>query len=182
MNPNSIDDMPLFSKPRLDDRITPTKAENLHTLEEAREFVKENRAEGVACPCCDKLVVEYKRSCHAEAAAFLVQLVGRYNRKPRWYHTKDILRAKGKNSTDAAYLVHWGLMERKDAEDDGRRGGMYRPTDKGIAFAMGLTKVPRYAILYNNKVLRWSENMVDIRQALAKRFNYHELLSRKWDE
>ena len=79
---------------------------------------------------------------------------------------------------DVPKLCHYGLLERAPGkrEDGSSRNGYYRVTAKGIAFVAGKLEVPRYVILYNNKVLGFSGETINVIQALKGRFNYQDLM------
>ena len=141
------------------------------TLAEARRTVQQGLRMGVVCPCCDKWCKVYRRTIHAEVAEFLVELVRRHQDTRDWVSARDI-RGGVKASTDAAYLVHWGLVRKKDAQERGPRGGLYRPTELGVSFVHGLERVPAWVELYNNRPVNWASERVDVAGALGRPFEY----------
>lgn len=125
------------------------------TVEEARDYVITHRDGGVSCPVCERLVHVRQRTIHRAMAEFLAALLPHYDQHPgRFVHSREVIPDAEKASTDASYLVHWGLVERR-----GR--GMYRATASGVAWVRepGRT-VPRYAAISNNRVLGWSGTMI----------------------
>jgi hypothetical protein len=127
------------------------------------------RKKGYRCPHCSRQINMGTRTIHGEPALFLRMLVKLYLKEPRWYRTNEVLKALGmrtrKNSTDASYLKHWGIVEQ------GPEKGLYRPTKKGINFALGKIRVSKAALVYNNECYGFVEEMTDIRSALAEKFD-----------
>jgi hypothetical protein len=139
-------------------------------LQDVIDFVDREAKDGVRCPCCQRLVKVYRRKLHREMATFIIHLVRRYQVTGGWTHVRE-LDAPGtrKSSTDGAYLVHWGLLER----DRHRR---YRPTADGIEFAMDRLHVSRWVDLRNNEPQDFSEDTVSIVEVLGSPFDYEELM------
>ena len=139
-------------------------------LKEARDYVDARARDGVECPCCRHFVKVYRRKLHREMATFLIHLVRQYRRTGEWTHVRD-LDAAGtrKSSTDASYLVHWGLLERR-----GR--GEYRPTEEGIDFVMDRIEVSRWVELRNNEPQDFSSETVSVVNALGSPFDYKALM------
>ena len=148
----------------------------LETLDEAKQHLRKNFEDGCRCPCCDQLVKLYRRKLHAEMALFLIKLVRAWEEEPRPYHVRELVPSITKSSTDGAYLAHWGLLTRSNSEDERTRGGIYAPTEKGIAFVHGQHRVPSHVHLLYNKVMGWADTQTDIVTALGDRFDYWELM------
>ena len=146
-------------------------------LSDAIEYNKNGMDVGTYCPACSQRVKKDRRAVHAEAVIFLIELVKKYLVQPRFYHIKDILHVKGKNSTDAAYFHHWGLIEKGSAPGNktAKKSGMYRPTQLGIDFVKGLVTVPAYAMIFNNTVFEWADEQIDVKTALGTKFDYAKL-------
>ena len=152
------------------------------TLGAARAYLRANAAKGCLCPACGGKVKVYRRRLHAEMAQFLVLLVRAYARHQRagasaaevWLHPRDVLPASpqaAKISTDGAFLVHWGLVERQPSK---RR---YRPTHKGVAFVRDPeATVPSHVLLLNNKAIAY-EGKTTLRHALGADFALSEVLA-----
>lgn len=148
-------------------------------LEELRREVQHRAAEahGTTCPVCDKYVKVYRRRLHAEMARFLLLMVQRYKRYPRFYTTREVFPNNNKAASDGVYLVHWGLLEKAAHANLAQAPtGSYRPTDKGLRFAHNIELVPSHVHLLNNVVVGWSDKQFNIVQALGKKFNYEELM------
>lgn len=147
-------------------------------LLEAKSWLERHKQKGAVCPCCGQYAKVYPRKLHSEMAAFLCRLVRAYQQEPRWYHIREIRPSKvAKASTDGAYLKHWGLLESRDAKPDGTKGGSYKPTELGVKFALGRARVRSHVYLYDNEVCGWSDETVDIDDALASKFSRAELMA-----
>ena len=122
--------------------------------------------DGLPCPCCDRYGQRYKRTIHADMAAYLVWIVRRYSAQNGRY--VDIRENKPKNG-DYAKLRFWGLIEA------GPEVCLFRPTLRGIHFANGDLTVAKYAHVYNAEISRHSGPEVSIQDCLGTSFNLEEL-------
>ncbi len=141
-------------------------------LRVARAYVEQGRADGVRCPCCDRLVKDYRRKIHWDAAAALVTAYRKYGLRP--FHGKEFNRLGG----DWARLRHWGLLHEPSDEPrpDGRRSGWWRVTEHGRDFVQRYAVVPTYILLSDNELVGFDGPDIDIDQALTHRFDLRELL------
>lgn len=161
--------------------ISPTilPAASDHHLRHIQVKLEAQMAAGAGCPCCGQFVRIYKRKLNSIMAAFLIWLVRRDRASGEsWQDIKaapDNIRSFG---GDYAKLAHWGLVANKPNNDPSRRSsGLWRPTPKGVDFALAHRPVPSHVHLYNNEVIGFSERQVSIVEALGARFDYQELMS-----
>lgn len=150
----------------------------MNTLEEAKDYIRAGAEEGVACPCCGRLVKLYRRKLHAEMALFLIKL---YHACKQWpgkaFHTKNLIKSDTKASTDGSYLVRWGLVERGDSENSaGGKAGTYHITQRGKDFVLGRIRAPKYVHILCGDTMGFSAELVTIQDCLGSKFNYQELL------
>ena len=83
----------------------------------------------------------------------------------------------GRKQADEAKLRYWGLIEEElKLREDGGRAGWWRVTDAGALWARGLSAVPRYAVIFDSKLLRLEGPPLTIVEALGNRFNYRDLM------
>ncbi len=148
----------------------------LASLEERGEVLWEEilpqADEGVDCPCCGRLVKRYRRIMHAEMGAFLCRLYVADRRLPGGaFHVRDLNPATAKSSTDASYLVHWGLLERTDL------AGFYRITRQGRQFVERLRKVFSHAVFLCGEFEGLTGELVDIDDVLGTHFDRDALLA-----
>jgi hypothetical protein len=154
------------------------------SLEDAKAFVQQNLRDGVTCPACGQLCKVYKRKLNSTMALALVMIYQHFKQNPHhtWLHVAAFLVKVKRDSSiaggDVVKLRYWGLLERAPGErDDGSdRVGRYRITEVGKQFVEGKIAVPRYVYLYNQLLLRLSEEMTTVQEALGDRFSYAELM------
>ena len=148
------------------------------SLWQARTELLEDIEDGATCPCCGQLAKVYKRKLNREMARWLVWLVKKYlngmkHHCSEWIDVRDS-RVRG---GDYAKLALWGLAKRKpvDEESKSRTSGLWKPTPRGIDFAMGRCNVPSHLYLYNNEIVRASETQTSIGKALGEDFDYQDV-------
>lgn len=92
-----------------------------------------------------------------------------------WFHLPSAIGYGG----DAAKLRYWGLIEESGGiREDGGRAGYWRVTGDGEWWALGRTKLAKYALVYNGRLLGFdAEEQVVIADALGTKFDYNELMN-----
>jgi hypothetical protein len=159
-------------------------ATDLVSLAEGREYIRNGRKEGVTCPCCGQLAKAYNRQIHSTIAKMLIRiyLLWKSSIRPDQYHHLsaiiDGISATGIN--DFSKLAYWGLIEEKPRDPENsvnRTSGYWKITEKGINFVRGTVTVQKYAVIYDNRVLEFRGEQVNIIQCLGKRFSYEELMN-----
>jgi len=147
------------------------------TFTEARDFVRENRDEGCICPCCGRIAAVYDRALHAtmaKEALLMYRVCG-----GEWGNWPDIYDGvPGYQGSSFPKLKHWELIEMSpEKEENGSLSGWWRILPKGIAFLENRLTVPKYATLYNNRLLDIHGPEWSVVDALAEKFNYEEMMS-----
>jgi len=154
-------------------------------LEGAKAFVQTNLRDGVTCPCCGQLCKIYKRKLNSTMALALVLIYQFFktHKHADWLHVAAFLvKVKHDSSIaggDVVKLRYWGLLERAagDRPDGSDRIGRYKITDLGKRFVEKAAAVPKYVYLYNQLLLRLSEETITITDALGDRFSYTKLMT-----
>jgi len=147
---------------------------------EGKQYVQKGMKNGgVKCPCCGKKAKIWTRGITSSMAKSLINLVRRYLKERKAYHISQFYaKTSGSWGGDFALMRHWGLIEGVYDPKTGKRiQAMWTPTDKGIDFVLGKIRVIRSADTYNGKILAWSEDKVDIRDALGNKFDYDKLVA-----
>lgn len=154
------------------------------TESELKSLVRDglHSREGTECPVCGQTCRVYRRPLNSTMARGLLWLLTEVRSEihptriwvdirssaPRW-----LVAAGG----EFAKLRHWGLIEQMPYEGtDKLASGTWRITEKGLRFALKHFKIPKRVYLFNNTIEGWSEDRVDIQEALGTKFNYAELL------
>tara|TARA_R110000868_G_scaffold140583_1_gene356351 strand:+ start:15896 stop:16366 length:471 start_codon:yes stop_codon:yes gene_type:complete len=133
---------------------------------------------GGHCPCCERWGRIYKRPINETMARAVIWLMRTQagsggwvdvpNKGPRW-----LVR-----SNQLPTLRWWGLVERLGTDDpDQKHSGLWRPTEKGILFAHGRIRVPKFAYSYNNDVVDMSyDELIWVHDCFGKKFSYAETM------
>lgn len=144
------------------------------TLAEARARLVELIAEGVRCPVCDQHAQSYRWSLYASAVRLLVRL---------WWAggTTEFIESKtvkmpGQGG-DVSRLRHWGLVEQAPQRPDGGKSGWWRVTQLGEDFVLDKERLPKYVYVFDGECLATNGQLVGIKDALGKNFNYVEMLA-----
>lgn len=147
------------------------------SLAEARKLLQSFLDEGHKCPCCDQLAKVYKRPLFASMAIDLLRAY-RSHGVGRWFHLPSEPE-KMPNGGATGVSRYWGLIEEETdvRRDDGGRAGFWRVTPLGERWLLGEISVPKYARVYDGKLLGLCGEPWTIRQALGKRFNYDEIMA-----
>jgi hypothetical protein len=141
------------------------------TLGEAREWLRARVKEGERCPCCTQFAKIYRRNINSGMARALITQ-WRYARYD-YAHTAGLARW----THEAAQLVWWGLLESEGIKrEDGGRTAWHRITPQGGLFVTNDIRVPKYAVVYDGRLMRLEGKNIGIMDALGKRFNYRELM------
>lgn len=151
------------------------------TLVEARDWLRTRLDDGDDCPLCQQRVRVYRRKLNHHN----VRVLAAMHRKAsmNWVHLPSLMRTdlpdiahQGGHATIAAY---WGLIAEAGAERaDGGRAGWWRLTPFGAAWLRGESTVPKYARVYNGRVLNTVGDPVTVTDVLGQRgFSLTELLA-----
>jgi hypothetical protein len=157
-------------------------------LRETRKQLNERLMAGeqFGCPACDQNCKVYKRKLNSGMAAALCWMVKEYSGD--WINVPESAPRFVLVTKEYATLRHWGLVEKMPCdsglEDEADQAvvaasgvtGMWRPTNRGIEFVNRRLRVPRHVFLYNNRLLRFSDEDTDIVEALGDHFDYEELM------
>lgn len=129
------------------------------------------------CPCCGRYAQVYRRHLHHDPAKKLIKLY-RAGGAEKFIHT-SVLIEKGDTSVgDFSKAKHWKLIHQADPDSDAKKtSGMWKLTQKGISFVRGEISIQRIALIFDDRVLGFSDDMVTIQECLdGGGFNYRELM------
>lgn len=134
----------------------------------------------MTCPCCERLAKAYKRTVTSTLARWMIALVRRFEREPRWYATREAWSlAINCGTGDIGKLRYWDLATLcpKDPRDTKRRtSGLWQPTTLGVDYVHRRATIARHAIEYDAQCLRLEGPQRDIVDALRTHFNYEALM------
>lgn len=151
------------------------------SLGEARAKLRMLVDEGHTCPCCTQFAKVYKRTIHSSMAQALIRIyrTGHITRDSynEWVVVADVLTHR--QVADVAKLAYWELIQPEpeaQRRDGSKRVGRWRVTSRGLYFVTGQASVPKYARVYDGRVLGWTGEGVTIVDCLGKKFDYRELM------
>lgn len=152
------------------------------TIEQAKQFLRENMTNGTICPCCNNYVKMYKRKLTSTMVFCLIQFKKHVDRNgndfQKYITILDRLKLTPTQRADWQKLVYFKLIEPETNERGHVRSGYYRMTEIGMKFVNHKITIPEYVNVYNSKVFGYSETQINISQAIKNKFNYLELMSK----
>lgn len=143
-----------------------------HTIAQGKAWLRAKLSTGAPCPLCTQHAQTYRRKINSGMARSLIHMYRTAG--TGWVHVKVI----GAGSREEGKLAYWGLVEEQLGTGlHGGRAGYWRVTHKGVAFIRKEIRVPKYARIYNGKVVGFDHaGGTDIIEALGTRFDYDDLL------
>ncbi len=152
------------------------------TLAETREFLAENRDDGVTCPACDQFVKVYRRKLTSVTARILIAMHHTPGDAEGYMHLPTMrLHVPGAGGGDSIKAAYWQLIEpmpNVERDDGSNRTGWWRLTPRGEAFVRDTLRIPTYALIYDGACLGHDESTtVGIRDVLGTRFHYDDLMA-----
>jgi hypothetical protein len=164
-------------------------------IRRVQRFFAQSLDGGTDCPCCTRHARRQHRALGCGPARWLIEIVF-LSDKGQPIHTGTVLKAlKGNNisgSDATSVLPLYGLIE--PAEDPqvadnppppssrayakGRTSGFWAPTELGRSFALDRVKVPERVVTCLGVPESFEGDLVSIKDALGKKFNYDEIMGR----
>ena len=144
-------------------------------------MIQARDGKGAHCPCCDQFVKVYRRSINRTMARQLIFSSNEFG--DEWFHARDVVLGQA-SAGDYSKLRFWGLIEKKPHEEgyNGKKSsGYWRVTPNGHKFARFELTLPQYALVYNNNVLEFEGDQVNIVECLGDRFDYNKLMERDYE-
>ena len=146
------------------------------TVQEARAHLRSLLSDGHHCPVCGQFAKEYKRKLNATMVKALSVIYKEMAPGLHYVHGPTVLRGTGIMGGEVGKLALFDLVEEKPGKPfGGSRSGHWRVTPKGRAFLQGVLAVPKYAHVYDGRVLGFSGPSIDVSQ-VAPTFDFKELM------
>jgi hypothetical protein len=169
-------DEPGYSPVPIGGRVPPDPPPGLEaTLGEVRDWLRVRIEKGIHCPACEQYAKVYRRQIYAGMVRSLILMYreGDFGRR-LYVHVPSLDPARG---GDVAKLQFWGLIEEeKVARVDGGRSGYWRVTARGESWIERKTAVPKYARIYDGRMLSLTGPLVTIDDALGEHFRLDDLM------
>jgi hypothetical protein len=145
------------------------------------EFLRTLPAGGAVCPCCLRFAKVYRYKITSGMARCLIWLVGqgpKYADVGGWVHLPEKAPRHVLTSNSIGKLKYWGLVEAKFNEDSRKKeSGIWRPTQDGLRFVRRQQTVHSHAVVYNDELLRFDGEGIEIKTALKNPFDYEKLMA-----
>lgn len=129
------------------------------------------------CPCCGRYAKIYRRQIHHSVARQLIAFyhLGGHN---GFIHISELKSAFLTGAGDFTKAKYWDLLDQQINNDDPEKkhSGLWFLTEKGRDYVLGRISIPKYVIVFDDKVLRFSDELSTIQDALGNKFNYEELM------
>lgn len=149
------------------------------TLKDEVERIKRGREKGLHCRACEQFAKVYPRQIHSTMARAMIYIYRKF--KDNWFHITEVDKLITNARSDFHKIAHWGLIEPMPVLPAPKSAspsvGMWRFTDKGMEFIRNEIKVPIKAYIYNDQVLEFGTDYIDIMGCLKNKFNYWELMN-----
>jgi hypothetical protein len=124
----------------------------------------------VKCPVCERSCGVGSIVINSGMAEWLCKLVAEYEETQDWVHV-DVMVPKtskaGKSSSSGTTMANmWGLAVQMPNDKDPTKNklGYWKPTQKGIDFAMSRITLPRGVRHYYKEVLGYTEEHISIKE------------------
>ncbi len=140
----------------------------METIKEVKDYLRENFEKGTDCPCCGQFVKQYRRKLNSGMAIAMLKIY-KLCANGEYYNISNEL--IGIHQLEYSKLRYWKLIESKNNEN-----GLWKPTKQGIDFVVGKCTIPKYAYVYNNKLIKLEGEQISIKDALGDHFDYNELM------
>lgn len=131
------------------------------------------------CPACGRYCKVYHRKLHSGIARQLIALhrFASTMLEGEFVHSSAIRKVCG-GYADFTLAKHWGLVRARVniSEPNKKDNGYWQLTADGVAFVRGHIEIAKYLYLFDDQAIGQSEETVDIREVLGKKFNYAELM------
>ncbi len=152
---------------------------NNQTLEEAKQWLRDNVRDGVHCPCCEQFAKIYRRKLNSAMACMLIEFYRYVMETDTWNEWNHIRNFNDSNGGDFAKLRYWNLIfEKPNKQDNAKKtSGYWKISEAGKRFAENIITLPSHMLLYDSKLLKLDGEDVDITHCLGKNFNYRELMN-----
>jgi hypothetical protein len=151
----------------------------LGTIEDFTQALQDN-PKGADCPTCGRYAKIYHRALNSCMAQFLIYMEKKSDNTTPWIHVQSQKDAAHLlHGGDHAKLRHWGLIEEMANNDSPTKkcSGFWRITYKGKLFARNEIRLPAKVVLLFNEKLGFSEEQINIVDALGTEFSYPELMA-----
>jgi len=151
----------------------------IHTLKDIKKYLKDNYLNGCKCPACGQAVKAYKRTLNKGMVQSLA-IIYNLTKNGNYVHVQNEFSKLGYRATSMDYiqLARWGFIveDNVPGPNPNKGAGYWKITETGKNFLLNKNLfVSKYVIVYNNRTIEFSKEMVNVEEALGNKFNYNDL-------
>lgn len=129
------------------------------------------------CPCCGRFAKIYRRTLHTSVALQLITLFKKGGHH-KYIHVSELIPPGTSGSGDFTKAKYWGLIEEQEHTPGKKKSsGYWALSDKGIAFVRGNWSIHKYALVYDDRVLGFDGEEINIRSCLGNEFDYSQMMA-----
>lgn len=173
-----FDDMPV---PQTATRVLPPDSTGMD-LDEAKSLLESHLQKGMRCPCCNQFAKIYRYRFSQNICRYLMVLYRVRRESDRFVHVTELLGIDPMITASRDFLrpAFYGLIEEAAINDPEKkkRSGLWRLTEKGVAFCEKRIAIPKYVVIYNNDVIGYEGELMHIDDFNGDFFSYAELMAR----
>jgi hypothetical protein len=151
------------------------------SLAQARHEFHQTLAAGdeTTCPVCSRYAKIRAQGITSTMAYAMCWITMESHHGLQWANVnKEAPRVVLESGGAYAQLVHWSLIYQKVNDDDPTKktSGLWKPTPKGIDFALGKISVPKQVKVFNKRGLEFTAERVTIHDCKGNLFDYQEVM------
>lgn len=129
------------------------------------------------CPCCGRYAQVYRRTIHKNLIVFMFAMRQAQKDAEGYVDVPDLLR-RFRAARDFCILKYWELIEQRPNHDEKiRTSGKYRLTLTGELFLEGRLRLPKFALVFDDKAIGFSSELVGLKDIAGEQFDYSELVA-----
>lgn len=113
------------------------------------------------CSTCGAKMMKRKQSLSRQLCKVLSQFYGQAGRKPMNLNKMTLNYVE---RVSFQKLRYWRLVDKFITDENKHIGGWWQITERGIAFVMGRTRIPKSVMTYRNEIDSVSEKLVLINE------------------
>lgn len=135
------------------------------------------QGEACDCPTCGRHAQIYRRKFHSSMALQLIRLY-RLGGTAHYIHASKLILPEVSGAGDFSKAKYWGLIHPQvpNSRAETKCSGNWMLSVAGLEFVQGRHRIPREVFVFDDEVQGQSAETISITEALAGKFNYHELM------
>lgn len=130
------------------------------------------------CPCCGRFSKMYRRQINSGVAIQLIKLY-RLGGASEYIHASLLINKGVSGAGDLTKAKYWGLIQSKThTPSEKKSSGYWKLTEMGIDFVKHDVEIKKCALVFDDNVIGFEGNYINITQCLGEKFDYQQLMER----